>query len=185
MTEIQIPRWLVAAGATGMLLLATGMMTQVQASAEPEKQEQVEEGEQASQQQEDVKEAAATESTPGDYTIIDGKVDQGTYDGYIAFTRNCMACHGPDGVGSTFAPSLVKAAERRSFAEFARTIAGGRDIQPGRVMPSFADDQYVLSNIENIYSYMKARAAGDLGRGRPKVIEEEEEEEASEGSDED
>ncbi|WP_227367475.1 c-type cytochrome [Halomonas sp. M20] len=107
---------------------------------------------------------------PGDYTVIDGKVDQGTYDGYIAYTRSCMACHGPDGLGSSFAPSLIKRAQQRSFAEFARTIAGGLQIQPGKVMPSFADDEYVLSNIENIYSYMQARGAEEVGRGRPKVI---------------
>ncbi|SFU83097.1 c-type cytochrome [Halomonas korlensis] len=110
---------------------------------------------------------------PGDYTVINGKVDQGTYDGYIAYTRSCMACHGPDGLGSSFAPSLIQAAERRSFGDFSHTVASGLEIQPGRVMPSFADDEYVLNNIENIYSYMKARGAGDLGRGRPKVIEEE------------
>ncbi|EPC02081.1 hypothetical protein L861_20725 [Litchfieldella anticariensis FP35 = DSM 16096] len=113
---------------------------------------------------------------PGDYTVVDGKVDQGTYDGYIAFTQSCLACHGPDGVGSTFAPSLLRAVERRTFAEFAQTIAAGRSIQPGRVMPSFADNQYVLSNIENIYSYLKGRSAGDIGRGRPRVIGEESEE---------
>lgn len=117
---------------------------------------------------------------PGDYTVVDGKVDQGTYDGYIAYTRSCMACHGPDGMGSSFAPSLIQIVERRNFGEFSQTVASGMDIQPGKVMPSFADDEYVLSNIENIYSYMKARAAGELGRGRPKVIEEETDEEEPE-----
>ncbi|WP_216594691.1 cytochrome c [Halomonas sp. PR-M31] len=115
--------------------------------------------------------AAKEGSEPGDYTVIDGKVDQGTYDGYIAYTRSCMACHGPDGLGSSFAPSLIKRAQQRSFDEFARVIAGGLQIQPGKVMPSFAGDSYVLSNIENIYSYMQARGAEEVGRGRPKVIE--------------
>lgn len=119
------------------------------------------------------KASSQTGAGPGNYTVIDGKVDQGTYDGYIAYTRSCMACHGPDGLGSSFAPSLIQAAERRNFGEFSNTIVSGLEIQPGRVMPSFADDEYVLSNVENIYSYMKARSAGDLGRGRPKVIEEE------------
>jgi mono/diheme cytochrome c family protein len=127
-------------------------------------------------------EAAASPSMdgPGDYTVIDGKVDQDTYDGYIAYTRSCMACHGPDGMGSSFAPSLIKMVERRNFGEFSHTIISGLEVQPGRVMPSFADDEYVISNMENIYSYLKARAAGDLGRGRPKVIEEEVDEDESE-----
>ena len=108
---------------------------------------------------------------PGAFTVKNGKVDPNTYQGYIVYTRSCQACHGPDGLGSSFAPSLVKAAERRSFAEFARTIAGGLQIRPGRVMPSFADDEYVLGNIGNIYSYLKARGSGKLDRGRPDVIE--------------
>ncbi|MFC3282666.1 c-type cytochrome [Litchfieldella rifensis] len=158
MIVTQIPRWLVAVGATGMLLLAAGGMMPAQAEEQDQTAESAD---------------GAASSEPGDYTVVDGKVDQGTYDGYIAYTRSCMACHGPDGLGSSFAPSLMKKSQSRTFAEFARTIAAGMEIQPGRVMPSFADDEYVLSNIENIYSYMKARAAGDIGRGRPKVIGEE------------
>lgn len=115
---------------------------------------------------------AAHAAGPGDYIVIDGKVDQDIYDGYITYTRSCMACHGPDGLGSSFAPSLIKVAERRNFGEFANTVATGLQIRPGHVMPSFSDDKNVLSNVANIYSYMKARGAGDLGRGRPKVIEE-------------
>ncbi|TFH85775.1 c-type cytochrome [Billgrantia azerbaijanica] len=107
----------------------------------------------------------------GEYVIEDGKVDPGTYQGYLTYTRNCLACHGPDGLGSTFAPSLIRAAERRSFADFIGTIAAGREIQPGRVMPSFGDDPNVMKNVENIYRYMRARGEGGLGRGRPKVIE--------------
>ncbi|SHF35317.1 Cytochrome C oxidase, cbb3-type, subunit III [Modicisalibacter ilicicola DSM 19980] len=109
---------------------------------------------------------------PGDYIAIDGKVDQGTYDGYIAYTRACLACHGPDGLGSSFAPSLIKRVQQRTFSEFSNVVAAGLQIQPDMVMPSFADDDYVLRNIENIYSYMKGRAAGDIGRGRPRVIDE-------------
>lgn len=112
-----------------------------------------------------------TGEAPGAFVVEDGKVDPATYDGYIAFTRACLACHGPDGMGSTFAPSLIRAAERLSWAEFSGTIAAGRSIQPGQVMPSFADDPYVLANMENIYSYMRARGEGGLGRGRPKIIE--------------
>lgn len=108
---------------------------------------------------------------PGAFTVEDGKVDPNTYQGYMAYTRHCQACHGPDGLGSSFAPSLVKAAERRTFAEIARTIAGGLQIQPGRVMPSFADNPAVIGNIGNIYSYLRARAEGELERGRPEIIE--------------
>ncbi|WP_170064194.1 c-type cytochrome [Halomonas heilongjiangensis] len=117
-----------------------------------------------------------TGEAPGAFVVEDGRVDPNTYEGYIAYTRVCMACHGPDGLGSSFAPSLIRAAERRGWADFAGTIAAGREVQPGQVMPSFADDPFVLANMENIFSYMRARGEGGLGRGRPKVIESMEEE---------
>lgn len=107
----------------------------------------------------------------GSFIVKDGKVDPNTYQGYLTYTRHCQACHGPDALGSSFAPNLVKAAGRRSFAEIARTIAGGLQIQPGRVMPSFAEDPTVISNIPNVYSYLMARNSEELGRGRPKIIE--------------
>lgn len=111
---------------------------------------------------------------PGSYEVVDGKVDDATFRGYQVYTRACMACHGPDGVGSSFAPSLVRMAERRTFAEFAGTVAAGQEVQPGQVMPSFADDPYVMQHVGHIYSYLKARGEGGLGRGRPRVIEDEE-----------
>ncbi|GHC15533.1 hypothetical protein GCM10008094_00610 [Aidingimonas halophila] len=126
-----------------------------------------------------------------DYTVEDGKVDQATFDGYEAYTRVCQSCHGPDGLGSSFAPSLMDISQSRTLGEFAATVANGQEIQPGQVMPSFADDEYVMNNVNNIYRYLTARAEGDLGRGRPDVIGEEqgddknkEEEESDNGSEE-
>lgn len=112
-----------------------------------------------------------------EYTVEDGKkVDQGTYDGYMVYTRVCQACHGPDALGSSFAPSLMEVSEKRSFADIAGTVANGLEIQPGQVMPSFADDEYVMGNLENIYRYLRARKEGGLQRGRPQLIEGEESE---------
>lgn len=108
---------------------------------------------------------------PGDYVVEEGKVDPNTYKGYLVYTRACMACHGPDGLGSSFAPNLIRAAERRGWADFAGTVAAGREVQPGQVMPSFADDPYVMRNLPYIFSYMRARGEGGLGRGRPRIIE--------------
>jgi mono/diheme cytochrome c family protein len=45
--------------------------------------------------------------------------------GWEVYTGTCMACHGPDGLGSSFAPSLVRAAERRTFEQFAQTDRRG------------------------------------------------------------
>lgn len=107
----------------------------------------------------------------GAFVIEDGKVDPATYEGYLVYTRACAACHGPDGLGSSFAPNLIRAVERRGWENFAGTIAAGREVQPGQVMPSFADDPYVMGNISNLFSYLRARGEGDLGRGRPRIIE--------------
>ena len=38
------------------------------------------------------------------------------------------------------------------------------------VMPSFAEAQDVMQYIDHIYAYLKARADGKLGRGRPERL---------------
>lgn len=119
-------------------------------------------------------EAASGEHEPGSYEVVDGDVDEATFQGYRAYGRSCMACHGPDGVGSSFAPSLLRIVERRTFEEFEQVVREGQDIQPGRVMPPFNEDEYVMEHVGHIYSYLKARADGELGRGRPGVIGEDE-----------
>lgn len=117
---------------------------------------------------------ADEEESKFNYTIVDGKVDESTMMGFTIYTGSCMACHGPDGMGSSFAPSLIQAAQRRTFEIFAQTIAGGRSLQPGMVMPSFAEDARVMGHIEDIWNYLGARAEGGLERGRPRLIEENE-----------
>jgi mono/diheme cytochrome c family protein len=120
----------------------------------------------------------------GAFVVEDGKVDPDTYEGYLVYTRACMACHGPDGLGSSFAPNLIRAVERRGWENFAGTIASGREVQPGQVMPSFADDPYVMGNIPKLFSYMRARGEGGLGRGRPQIIESMQEQAEENGDDE-
>ena len=41
------------------------------------------------------------------YVVRDDKVDAMTYNGFRRYHAGCNHCHGPDGIGSTFAPSLV------------------------------------------------------------------------------
>jgi mono/diheme cytochrome c family protein len=91
--------------------------------------------------------------------------------GYLVYTARCMPCHGPDGLGSSFAPSLVRAAERRTFAQFEETVRNGRSLLPGQVMPPFGGDEQVMAHVDDIWRYLKARADGALGRGRPEVLE--------------
>ena len=42
------------------------------------------------------------------YEVVDGKVDFGTYDGYRRYQSHCHVCHGPDGLGSSYAPPLIE-----------------------------------------------------------------------------
>ena len=38
----------------------------------------------------------------------DGTVDWYTYSGYRRYHSECHVCHGPDGMGSTYAPALAE-----------------------------------------------------------------------------
>ena len=108
--------------------------------------------------------AAAQGNAPGGklYRIDDGKVDAKTYNGYRRFHAGCNHCHGQDGLGSTFGPSLV---ERLPDHDAFRRIV--RDGTGGGKMKGFADDPNVAPYIDDIYAYLQARADGALDRGRP------------------
>jgi mono/diheme cytochrome c family protein len=118
---------------------------------------------------------AEDEENKFDYTVVDDRVDESTLMGFSVYTGTCAACHGPDGMGSSVAPSLIRAAERRTFEQFAQTVAEGRSLLPGMVMPSFAGDMRVMTHLQDIWNYLGARAEGGLGRGRPQLLEAEEE----------
>lgn len=109
------------------------------------------------------------------YTVKDGKVDKGTYNGYRRYHSTCHVCHGPDGMGSSFAPALMDSLKALSFDEFVGIVAQGRETHVGATvskMPSFATDPNVMEHIEDIYAYLKARSDGAVGRGRPERIDE-------------
>src|SRR5262245_33132732 len=58
------------------------------------------------------------------YQVVDGKVDARTYNGFRRYHAGCNHCHGQDGAGSTFAPSLV---ERLPGVDaFRRVVRDGR-----------------------------------------------------------
>jgi methanol metabolism-related c-type cytochrome len=111
---------------------------------------------------------AAWEDQP--YTITDGKVDFGTYNGYRRYEAYCLRCHGPDGAGSSYAPALAESLKTISYEEFLDVVVNGRknvSSSQQSVMPAFGEAMDVMENIDNIYSYLKARADGAVGRGRP------------------
>lgn len=107
------------------------------------------------------------------YFMIDGKIDFGTYNGFRRYHSACHVCHGPDGLGSSYAPSLLDSMKSIPYAKFLEIVAVGRTTDKGGtkfVMPGFGPNPDVIDNIDDIYSYLKARADGVLGRGRPERL---------------
>ena len=103
------------------------------------------------------------------YRVIDGKVDARTYNGYRRYHAGCNHCHGPEGIGSTFGPSLVD--KLIAIEPFRRIVRDGQSTGLS-VMKGFAGDPNVAPYIDDIYAYLRARADGVLGRGRPIRLEE-------------
>ena len=114
--------------------------------------------------------AAQEDAPPGKpYRIIEGKVDAATYNGYRRYSAGCNHCHGPDGMGSSFGPALVdRLPEIEAFRRIVRDGLGDGTA----VMKGFAGDPNVAPYIDDIYAYLKARADGVLGRGRPIRLDE-------------
>ncbi len=100
----------------------------------------------------------------------DGKVDWYTFSGYLRYSAECLRCHGPDGMGSSYAPALANVLKTMSYEQFVATVAQGKQNVGGGqelVMPSFGLDKNAMCYINDIYVYLKARADGALGRNRP------------------
>ena len=112
--------------------------------------------------------AAADDAKP--YSVVDGKVDKGTFNGYRRYTDTCMRCHGPDGAGSSYAPNLTDSLKTMTYEQFTETVINGQQNVTGtqkNVMPAFGTVEDVALYIDDIYGYLKARSDGVLGRGRP------------------
>ena len=115
---------------------------------------------------------AADEQKP--YVVKDGKVDQHTYNGWRRYTESCLRCHGPDGAGSSYAPDLTDSLKHMSEDEFKDIVINGRknvNTAAENVMPAFGEAEDVVTYLDDIYAYLKARSDGVLGRGRPERFE--------------
>lgn len=85
------------------------------------------------------------------------------FKGYQRYQGICGHCHGPDGLGSTFAPSLIE--RPIAYEEFRDVALNGR-VGGTFAMPGYAADPNVAPYLDAIFNYLKARHEG-LGRGRP------------------
>lgn len=139
------------------------------------------------------------EPIPGDYRIIDGKVDRGTYAGWRVFHSACFSCHGVGGVGTDVAPNLVERVKEmtpRAFA--AKVLTSYRIVPPAHGansddaealreamledimkrqrgvgsevrMPAWESDTSVNPHVLDLFAYLSARADG-LGPGKPALL---------------
>ncbi|MDQ0347790.1 c-type cytochrome, methanol metabolism-related [Ancylobacter vacuolatus] len=101
----------------------------------------------------------------------DGTLDWYTYSGYRRYHAECHVCHGPDGMGSSYAPALANSLKTMTYPQFMEIVVNGKqNIGVGtadQVMPAFGENKNVMCYLDDIYIYLKARADGALGRERP------------------
>ncbi|MCA6121967.1 c-type cytochrome, methanol metabolism-related [Bradyrhizobium sp. WSM 1704] len=100
----------------------------------------------------------------------DGTTDWYTYSGYRRYHSECHVCHGPDGMGSTYAPALTNSLKSMSYGDFLSVVASGRknvNTAQENVMPAFGDNPNVACYMDDLYVYLRARANDAVGRVRP------------------
>jgi mono/diheme cytochrome c family protein len=117
----------------------------------------------------------ARAADPPPYTVKDGnKVDINTYHGFLYYGDECHRCHGPAGLGSSYAPALVDSLKHMTKEQFEETVINGKkevNTANDKVMPAFGLNPDVATNLDNIYAYLKARSDGALGREHPEHLE--------------
>lgn len=109
-----------------------------------------------------------TYNIDGDGKIIK-KVDWATYSGWRRYHAECHVCHGPNGEGSTFAPALADSLKNMSYEKFLQVVSSGQRNIWGRdnsIMPALGDNKNVMCYLDDIYTYLRARAEGAMPAGK-------------------
>ena len=112
----------------------------------------------------------APDGTPTYKIAGDGTLDWYTFSGFRRYHAECHTCHGPEGEGSSYGPSMVNSLKRLSHEEFTQIVVNGKKTvttAQQQVMPAFGENANVMCYLDDIYVYLKARADGALARGRP------------------
>ena len=93
------------------------------------------------------------------------------YEGWRQYSVHCARCHGQDVLGNPVAANLLEST--REGGPVAGREAFLAVVQAGRLdrgMPAFGD-QISKEQSDAIYAYVKGRAEGKIGPGRPKPAE--------------
>ncbi len=142
--------------------------------------------------------AGADNGSAPPYRVQNGAVDERTFIGWEVFHLNCHGCHGVDAEGTDIAPNLVEKIKHLTARDFAikvssryRIVVGGgevygddqtamrqamleevikyeREKKGELVMPAWEGNRDVKPHIMDLYAYLRARADGVLGKGKPR-----------------
>jgi mxaJ protein len=112
--------------------------------------------------------AGGSPASKAPFSVQGGKIDAKTYTGWTRYAAFCQACHGTGGVGSAIAPDLTQALKSLDKRQFETIVSCGLKGNLGTgVMPAWGDNPNIRPYIENLWTYLSARADGALGPGRP------------------
>lgn len=92
------------------------------------------------------------------------KIDLYLTRGFRAFSQ-CQVCHGLDGNGSSFAPSLNEKLKEIDRGRFIQVVAEGYKGQIG-VMPGWKENPNVMKYLDQLYLYLLARSDGAIPAGK-------------------
>jgi len=104
------------------------------------------------------------------YTVSNGdELDIQSYQGFKVFRKWCARCHGTYGQGMR-APNLAESIAVISKEEYLQVMMSGKRSAKAReigTMPGWKGNAEVMENLDNIYSYLKARADGEIAAIAP------------------
>jgi len=113
--------------------------------------------------------AAQTSAEAPSYRIecaADGacSADLATYIGWRVFQAQCATCHAADARGSSFAPDLALRMSAMTQREFFAALDDGY-FGPRSTMPPRGRDPNIAPYYDELWSFLRARIAGDLPPG--------------------
>ena len=106
---------------------------------------------------------------PAPVVSKDYKIDWAGWQGFRRYHDACHVCHGPNALGSTFAPSLAESLKTMDYETFYGTVVGGRVVDRAGtqyVMPAFGEDKNIMCYLDDIYTYIKARSINMVSEGK-------------------